>query len=758
MAVAEVLVHVRITLLILWLGVFPFVSGWPQIGRSQYHSHPEVLIPLRVTGTGKGMKTPGWLSYSLHFGGQRHIIHMKVKRFLVSRHFPVFTYTDQGALQEDQPYVQSDCYYHGYVEGEPESTVALSSCFGGFQGMLQISDTVYEIKPKRFSATHEHLIYRLHHNETELPSMKCGLTEEQIAQQLVFHKTNNVPLKQSNYEGWWTHRWFIEFAVVVDHQRFLHRDNNASWVLLEVLLVLNEINAFYSAMDVDLGLSGLEIWNQGNLLQENDMEKFLISFCQWKRMAINNRIQHDILHLFIKQNFGIYLGLAYIGTICHQNYNCGVDKFEVDELFPFAHVVAHEIGHNLGMVHDDHACTCGKSTCIMFPAENDSRTFSNCSYASFYEISSRTSCMRNLPYLLKKERQCGNGVVEEGEACDCGSLQMCTKDPCCLTNCTLRPGAVCGFGLCCKDCQFRASGELCREKENECDLPEWCNGIWHECPEDVYKQNGYKCLDIGFCYKKTCNVRDEQCRQIFGKKAKNANQKCYREVNIRGDRFGNCGNDSRSYIGCNIADILCGRIQCENVTIIPYLNEHTTVHSSHISGHECWGTDYHFGMPIPDIGDVKDGTECGEKPSALGKCTRQALINPPRHKLGRLIPNWEYTLQALSGEVVASTKTPRESSAQKRNVTLSRPPRTARLVPRARPRFPGPTPPTPRIGSRPGGSERGGGQGAVPPRGPAQARLRRGAPTCPARLVQRGRGRSSLRGPATRRPSSSRFP
>ncbi|XP_040821702.1 disintegrin and metalloproteinase domain-containing protein 25-like [Ochotona curzoniae] len=567
---------------------------------------------MRVTGTRKGVKTPGWLSYSLHFGGQRHIIHMKAKKLLVSTYFPVFTYTDQGALVGDEPYVQDDCHFQGHVEGDPESIIALSSCFGGLQGMLKITDAVYEIKPKRFSTKHEHLIYKLNYNETEFPSMKCGLTE-QTARQLAFQETNNFPLRQISYEGWWTHRWFVELAVVVDHQRFLHRESNASGVLVEVSLILNEINAFYSAMDVDFSLSGLEIWNEGNQLQENDMEQFLITFCQWKRVAINHRIPHDILHLFIKQNFGKYVGLAYVGTICHQNYNCGINKFDVDELFPLAHTVAHEIGHNLGMAHDDHTCTCGKSTCIMSPAENDSNSFSNCSYASFYEILLRTFCMHNLPYLLKTDRQCGNGVVEEGEECDCGSLQMCTHDPCCLTNCTLRPGAACAFGLCCKDCQLRASGEVCREKDNECDLPEWCNGVSQACPDDVYMENGYKCLDTGFCYKKRCNVRDEQCRQIFGKKAKNANLKCYREINSRGNRFGNCGNESGSYIGCNIKDILCGRIQCQNVTSIPYLKEHSTVHFIHISGHDCWGTDHHFGMPISDIGDVKDGTECGEK-------------------------------------------------------------------------------------------------------------------------------------------------
>ncbi|XP_008249346.2 disintegrin and metalloproteinase domain-containing protein 20 [Oryctolagus cuniculus] len=645
MAVAEVLVHVRITLLTLWLGVFPFISGWPQKGHSQYHSHPEVVIPLRITGTGKGMKTPGWLSYSLHFGGQRHIIHMKVKRFLVSRHFPVFTYTDQGALQEDQPYVQSDCYYHGYVEGEPESIVALSSCFGGFQGMLQISDIVYEMKPKRFSATHEHLIYRLHYNETELPSMKCGLTEEQIAQQLVFHETNNVPLKQSNYEGWWTYKRAVEFFVAVDHQRFIYQNRNASVVLQEVFIIVNEIDGLYAAIEVDFILCALAIWTERNPIRSENPERLVDLFCEWKSISVNRRITNDVGHLFIRQSFGSKFGAATLFGMCYSNLNCGVDSFMLDEqYFRFAHSVSHEIGHNFGMRHDGADCTCGKSHCLMSEGESFARSFSNCSYAAFQAVLYGSTCLYNAPSLLKDI--CGNGIPETGEQCDCGTFQMCTNDPCCQTNCTLTPGAVCGFGLCCKDCQFRASGELCREKENECDLPEWCNGEQHECPEDVFMQHGYNCSVTGVCFNKTCHVRNEQCRQVFGMEAKDADEACYRAVNTLGDRFGNCGNDSKKYTACNSSDILCGRIQCENVKDVPDLADHTTVVLSHVGNHDCWGTEFHFGMTGSDIGVVKDGTECGDKSicmhrrcvpvgkqrcSAKGQCNDKGVCNNKQH-------------------------------------------------------------------------------------------------------------------------------
>ncbi|ELW65228.1 Disintegrin and metalloproteinase domain-containing protein 25 [Tupaia chinensis] len=620
--------HGWVTLLPLLLGVFLFLCRWPQIGHCQHHSPPEVVIPLRVPGKDKVMKVPGWVSYSLHFGGQRHIVHMKPKKFLVSRSLSVFTYTDQGALVEDQPFVRPDCYYQGYVEGDAESLVALSTCLGGFQGVLHINDIAYEIKPKRHSATFEHLVYKMDHEESEFPSMRCGLTDD-IAQQFTFQESDNYTLMQSGYVGWWTHRRYVELAVVVDQQRFIHRGSNVSKVQEEVSIIVNAINVLYIATEVDVLLLGIEIWTTGNLIKGNDIATVLRQFQQWKIKSFNPRMKHDVAHLFIKRAFGLDLGHAYIGTVCNYNYNCGVDSLMDDNIAKHSAIVAHEMGHNMGMYHDRHYCTCGHRTCIMSQTESHVTAFSNCSYAAMWSVLMKTTCTHYAPNPedIFKVRRCGNGVVEEGEQCDCGSLQSCKHDPCCSANCTLMPGAACAFGLCCQDCQILPSGEVCRESDNECDLPEWCNGTSPECPEDVYVQAGVPCMDGGYCYGKRCNDRDLQCRDIFGEISKSASLNCYRILNMRGDRFGNCGTQNARYVRCNITDILCGRIQCENVTALPFLRDHSTAHWTRFSGDDCWSTDYHFGMTIPDVGEIKDGTLCGsDRVCIQRKCTSMSVL------------------------------------------------------------------------------------------------------------------------------------
>ncbi|XP_023581885.1 disintegrin and metalloproteinase domain-containing protein 20 [Trichechus manatus latirostris] len=630
MAGGEGLVHIRVIPLLLWVGASLSVSGHSQARPSQHFISPEVMIPLKVTGRGRSARAPGWLSYSLRLGGQRHIVHMRVKKFLVSKHLPVFTYTDQRALREDQPFVPDNCYYHGYVEGVFESLVALSTCFGGFRGVLQINGLTYEIEPRRHSATFEHLVYKIDSNETQFSPMRCGLTEEEIARQLELQKTYNSTLKQSSYHGWWTHRHFLELVVVVDYNRFLHSLRNTSVVQQEVFIVVHIVDSLYGPFDVDVILIGIEIWNEGNPSLSNDIDQVAEEFSIWKKLHLDARLPSDTTHLFIKQSFADKLGIAYVRGICVPPFNCGVDSFQGNQLFSFALIVTHELGHNLGMLHDTKWCVCEQKWCIMFPSQKITTKFSNCSYAEYWDNTIRKGvCLRSPPNPEKifRVKFCGNLMVEEGEECDCGTIHQCANDPCCLSNCTLSPGAACAFGLCCKDCNFIHSGYLCRQQVSECDLPEWCSGTFHQCPEDVYVQNGIPCNDSAYCYEKRCNSHDTQCKEIFGKDARSASQSCYQKINTQGNRFGHCGITDIVYLKCETPDILCGRIQCENVGVIPNLTQHSTVHQIHFNGTTCWGTDYHLGMSIPDIGQVKDGTVCGlEKICIHNKCVHLSYL------------------------------------------------------------------------------------------------------------------------------------
>ncbi|XP_060239198.1 disintegrin and metalloproteinase domain-containing protein 26A-like [Meriones unguiculatus] len=624
--VVKALVHKRI---MFWLWKVLFLSTWSTTGHAKYSSPMEVVIPLRVTDSMRHNSSPGWLSYSLYFGEERHTITMKPKKNLISRNFLLLTYSDQGDILSEQPFVQDDCYYHGYVDEDPESIVALTTCLGSFQGILEINGTVYEIMPKSSTSTFEHLAYKMGSEESESIPMRCGLSEEEIARQMSLREISDSTYFQSQYGDWWLHHKYLEYFVIIDHKRYVHRKGNTTKCLQDILQMVNGINGYYLQIDTEVVLTTLEVWNEKNHVDvERHISNVLGDFCGWKKRNIGNQIRHDIIHLFARQGYGMYLGLAFVGTVCTPD-NCAVNSFLSDSMSHMASVIAHEMGHNLGMGHDDKDCTCGRKSCIMAAYLSGSDRFSNCSYNEMFTAIGRRSCLYNIPDLLviAKNQTCGNNLVEEGEQCDCGTPESCQSDPCCSEDCIFKPGAQCAVGLCCKSCKFIPTGTVCRKEKNECDLPEWCNGTSAACPDDVYLEDGSPCRNGGYCYKAACHNRQVQCQKIFGKGARSADERCYMEMNKRGDRFGNCGNNSYTYIGCNSADVLCGRIQCENVTELPPRREHETMHWVHFNNSTCWSLDYHFGIRIADLGAVADGTACGKGRICIDrKCVNKSIL------------------------------------------------------------------------------------------------------------------------------------
>jgi hypothetical protein len=95
---------------------------------------------------------------------------------------------------------------------------------------------------------------------------------------------------------------------------------------------------------------------------------------------------------------------------------------------------------------------------------------------------------------VEVRRNCGNGIVEDDEECDCGTLDCEKIDPCCdAITCKLKKESQCATGPCCENCMLKASGVICRDATNDCDLPEYCSGEMGQCPPDVYKKNGSPC-------------------------------------------------------------------------------------------------------------------------------------------------------------------------------------------------------------------------------------------------------------------------
>uniref|UniRef100_A0A8C4QSW9 Disintegrin domain-containing protein n=1 Tax=Eptatretus burgeri TaxID=7764 RepID=A0A8C4QSW9_EPTBU len=129
--------------------------------------------------------------------------------------------------------------------------------------------------------------------------------------------------------------------------------------------------------------------------------------------------------------------------------------------------------------------------------------------------------------------------------CAHACVQECKNECCNPSTCKLSAGAWCAHGECCEHCMFLSHGETCRSARGPCDMPEFCNGSSHFCPNDRTAIDGRECLGgEAYCYQGSCLTLLAQCERIWGE-ATVASDQCFLEVNSKGNEFGNCGRNPK---------------------------------------------------------------------------------------------------------------------------------------------------------------------------------------------------------------------
>ncbi|XP_025025883.1 disintegrin and metalloproteinase domain-containing protein 21-like [Python bivittatus] len=590
----------------------------------------EVMIPRRLAARG-GKTKKDEISYIIKAAGRDYIVRLKPKKNFLAKNLPIFTYNSKGERVESHPYIPVECYYQGYVEGIVDSLAVLRTCFG-LTGFLKIGARTYGIEPLRNSSAFQHLLYISEESEPIFPSYRMGVGRTTHQAEKLETRQLRSMYSDLQYEGV---PKYIELYVVVDKNMFALEANNVTIVETTVLDVVNIVDATFYSLNTNIVLVGIEIWTEKNLISMSaDITQVLQNFNNWRIVSKIHRPAYDTAFLFLHQTFGDIFGKSHKSSICKPGFSAGLQVYIKNEMIRFAKGFSHELAYHIGMEHDGPYCFCGKYiNCIMYTYHAAVNLFSNCSILNFRDLSEagHLNCLLNVPRIQPSNLDhCGNGILNNGEQCDCGGAEKCKRDPCCDPNCVFKAKAVCAVGKCCRRCRYLFKGEICRGKASECDLPEYCNGKSAECPKDLYMQDGTSCGKYAsYCYKNKCQSHALLCSSIFGGQATAAPESCYLFLNTLGTQFGNCGSDSirKKYLKCQPEDSMCGRVQCVGVGSAPVLKD-MEVHKHKVREVMCWSTEHRGETHHTDIGAVPNGILCAPHKVCINRrCVPTTVFN-----------------------------------------------------------------------------------------------------------------------------------
>ncbi|KAJ8250770.1 hypothetical protein COCON_G00226920 [Conger conger] len=534
------------------------LSSWgPFVGSVRSLPHVmdyAVVRPQKLTVRGKRSASstqtyPDELRYALAVEGQNFTLHLEKNRFLLGRDYTETHYLEDGTEVTTSPNHEDHCYYQGHIHGTGDSSVSVALC-SGIRGFLRAEQQVYLIEPLGQSAEDDHAVYRQEHLRGKRST--CSHTNKTSydhgAKASGLYKLGNWESKPFSDVP-----RFVELHLVVDKAEFKRHGESMKAIEERMLEIANHVDKLYRSVNIRVMLVGLEVWSyQDKIDVSSNPDETLTRFLQWRQSSLVRKKKHDNAQLVTGIDFeGSTVGLATKFAMCSGGSGAVNEDHNVNPL-GVASTMAHEMGHNLGMSHDQAHCGCGATgfskNCIMadsvgfiFPRE-----FSHCSQMelrSFLE-KANPSCLLDSPSTdrLFGGPVCGNAFLEAGEECDCGTVEEC-RNPCCnATTCLLKEGAQCAHGECCQNCQLKPAGSLCRKSAGDCDLEEFCTGSDTQCPGNAFKMNGLLCgSGQGYCYNGACPTHLQHCERLWGSETDDlgmvptgtkcgANKVCYNSV------------------------------------------------------------------------------------------------------------------------------------------------------------------------------------------------------------------------------------
>ncbi|XP_077603912.1 disintegrin and metalloproteinase domain-containing protein 11 [Crocuta crocuta] len=639
--------------------VSPGLGTWGPVGALRWRwrvsprlgspEAPEVTEPSRLVGESSGgevrkqqldtrvrQEPPGGppvhlaqVSFVIPAFNSNFTLDLELNHHLLSSQYVERHFSREGTTQHSTG-AGDHCYYQGKLRGNPYSFAALSTC-QGLHGVFSDGNFTYIVEPREMATPQDppqgplpHLIYRTPLLPAPLGCREPGCLFAAPAPSAPVNRPRLRRKRQVRRGHPTVHSEtkYVELIVVNDHQLFEQMRQSVVLTSNFAKSVVNLADVMYKEqLNTRIVLVAMETWADGDKIQvQDDLLETLARLMVYRREGLPE--PSDATHLFSGRTFqSTSSGAAYVGGICSLSRGGGVNEY--DNMGAMAVTLAQTLGQNLGMMWNKHRSSAGDCKCpdnwLGCIMEDTGfylpRKFSRCSIDEYNQFLQEGggSCLFNKPLKLLDPPECGNGFVEAGEECDCGSVQECSRaGGNCCKKCTLTHDAMCSDGLCCRRCKT-------------------CTGDSSQCPPNLHKLDGYYCdHEQGRCYGGRCKTRDRQCQALWGHAA--ADRFCYEKLNVEGTERGNCGRKGSGWVQCNKQDVLCGFLLCVNISGAPRLGD--------LGGDINSVTFYHQGKELDcrgghvqladgsDLSYVEDGTACGPNMLCLDhRCLPASAFN-----------------------------------------------------------------------------------------------------------------------------------
>ncbi|KAF7703183.1 hypothetical protein HF521_022190 [Silurus meridionalis] len=300
----------------------------------------------------------------------------------------------EGNVQREPAFKRQSCLYTGTVFNHTVSSASLDVC-GGLTGLIRIGNEILFIEPvhqelESFSGG-EHKITRQKRSSDKTPQATHAGPEHC---QIIKGKRKDWRSKSSEdargrrnairMSGEYT----LETVVVADTDMVQYHGAEAAQRFLFTVMnmVYNMFQHPSLGVKLNVRLTKLVLLHSRpkKLKVGHHGEKTLESFCHWQheefggaRYLGNNHVPGgrddppplDVAVLVTRTDFCVHkdepcdtVGIAYLGGTCSGKRKCVVAE---DNGLNLAFTIAHELGHSMGMSHDDDHAACTGHSHIM---------------------------------------------------------------------------------------------------------------------------------------------------------------------------------------------------------------------------------------------------------------------------------------------------------------------------------------------------------------------------------------------------------